>query len=258
MDLNDIWQEHKRFILTVAVGCLVFLIANLTVTSIYEGDLTSANARSVSTRRELAKPLFGPRDRTRAQEQNDGLREALDELRERVAFRPRQEFLLDPDGGAESIQYQRIASRVRDDLLPRAARANLALEDTLGLPALSPTEAYKIERYLEALDVVERSVRLAIDSGVARVDDIAIKLDPSLLSREGTGTVERTKISFEMVGPSLAMTRFLNATQRADTAALMIHEFELTAKRPEETRLTLVLVVARVGDALVQLEEDGA
>ena len=258
MDLNDIWQEHKRFILTVAVGCLVFLIANLTVSSIYEGDLASAGARSVATRRELAKPLFGSRDRTRAEEQNDGLRLALGELRERVAFQPRAEFVLDPNGGAESIQYQRIASGVRDDLLPRAARVNLALEDTLGLPALSPTEAYKIERYLEALDVVDRAVRLAIDAGVARIDDISIKLDPALLSRAGTSTVERTKITFEMVGPSLAMTRFLLATQRAETTALMIHEFELTAKRPEETRLSLVLLVARVGDTSVQLEEDGA
>ena len=258
MDLNDVWQEHKRFILTVAVGALVFLIANLIVSSIYEDDLARANSRSLATRRELAKPLYVARDRNRAQEQNDQLRAALEQLEARVAFQPREEFTLDPDGGAESIQYQRIASRVRDDLLPRAARANLVLEDTLGLPALSPTEPYKIERYLEALDVVERTVRLAIDAGATRIDDISIKLDPSLLSRAGTGTVERTKIEFEMIGPSLAMTRLLLATQRAGDRALMVHEFELSAKRPEETRLSLVLLVARVGDVTLPTEEDGA
>ena len=39
MDLNDYWQENRRFVTTVGTGVVVFLIAKLVLGSMYEDEI---------------------------------------------------------------------------------------------------------------------------------------------------------------------------------------------------------------------------
>ena len=42
MDLNDYWQENKRFLLSIAGGLLVFLIGTMIVGGVVDSDLQKA------------------------------------------------------------------------------------------------------------------------------------------------------------------------------------------------------------------------
>jgi hypothetical protein len=79
-----------------------------------------------------------------------------------------------------------------------AGPAGLSVPEGLGLPALSPTKDQEIQRYLEALDLVDPRRCAWRSSPVCdRIDDIRIKLDSRLMSgqehrgrREDAGRVQ--------------------------------------------------------------------
>ena len=58
MDLNDIWQENKRFITTVGSGFLVFLIGFLVVEGMYSGDIDSIRRKNSAARGKLRAEMF--------------------------------------------------------------------------------------------------------------------------------------------------------------------------------------------------------
>ncbi len=39
MDFNDYWQENKRFLITVGIGLLVFMIGEMILDSVWGEDL---------------------------------------------------------------------------------------------------------------------------------------------------------------------------------------------------------------------------
>ena len=107
-----------------------------------------------------------------AREENEALRAALRTLSEAVVFRARPGF--EPGEGSATNRYFSVVADVRENLVARAGRAGVKIPDDLGLPALSPTKEQEIQRYLEALDLIERAVSLAIEVGVASVEKIKI------------------------------------------------------------------------------------
>ncbi len=252
MDFNDYWQENKRFVTTVAVGVVVFLAGRWALAETFTTDLSAAQSSISRSRRGLGEAMFTAADRARAEDENEALRAAVERLSQAVEFEPRPEFHLDPSIGSSQNQYQRAVSRVRDDLLQRANRANLKLDAGLGMPKLSPTRDAEIERYLEALDVIEAAIRMAIEARVQRVDKIQIRLDPGLSSRTGLGRIEETKVEVTMIGDSLALTRFLARTQRpvegGKGRVLHVGGAELVPSRSkeDELRLDVTLIVARL------------
>lgn len=258
MNFDDYWQENKRFVLTVLGGLIVFWIGNMMIDSFIGSDLRSKQASRVSLQRKLREERFLPRDLATARSQNEELVAARDELSGALAWSARPEFRLDPSRGSAGNQYFATAQRVRDDLLRRAGRRNVRIDQDLGLPALAPTRDDEIERHLEALDLVERVVGLAIDERVERVDDIEISLDPGLRGRKGVGRVERTRIKMKMVGESAPMLRVLAATQApALGASLVIEELEIVPERTktDEVRLEVKFLAPRVAAPAID-EED--
>jgi len=249
MDLNDYWQENRRFVTTVGAGALVFLIARMVLASTYEGDI-NAKSRVIGQRKtDLAQPMYSPSDLADARTENEALLGAVEIVRAATDFEPRPEFQLDPTLGSSSNQYLRALGRVRDELIPRANRSNLQVDSQLGMPRLSPTRDAEIERYLEALDVIETVVALAVDARVQRVDKIQIRLDPGLNSREGLGAIERTRVVFTLTGRSLALERVLSWTQRPRSGRVLhIDDVEMVParSRENEVRLDLTIVIARL------------
>ncbi len=248
MDLNDYWQENKRFVMTVASGGLLFVVGWLVVGSIFREGIDRKKREIAQRRADLAKPVFGSEELADAREENERLREAVERLSSATAFQSLQEFRLDPSdpaAGSASNQYLRALSRVREDLIPRAKRANLELDSALGMPALSPTREDEIVRYLEALDLVSSVIDLAIASQVKRVERIQIHLDPRLNSREGVGEIERTRISFTFSGGSLALERMLARTQRpTDGRILHVDSAEMVPARGKEDEVRLEVTFA--------------
>jgi len=244
---DEFWQENRRFLGVVALGVLVFLVAQVVIGRTWGDELAAERRARGDLERALRGPLFTRADSDLVEAENDRLVAAWEELVERVAFRPRPAYTLAADAGAPTSQYHRTVARTRDELLRLAGRGNLHVEETLGLPELSPTREDEIERYLEALDVVDRAVRLALATGVGRVEDVRIELDPRLDSRGGVGAVERTRVELRLVGNGAALGRFLAETQRGERP-LVVDSLELVRSRRADADVAadLALVCVRV------------
>jgi len=249
MDLGEYWQENKRFVTSVALGLVGFLVAASVIDSTFADDIGATSRRVSRLKSDLAKPMFDATDLAAVTAENEALREAVGRLEEATAFVPRDGFSVDAGLGSPSNQYLRTLAEVREELLPRVNRANVRVDPGVGMPELSPTRGDEILRYLEALDVVETVVRMVVDSGVRRIDDIQVKLDPGLSSRSGLGRVERTRVVFELAGPSRSVTNLLARTQRPPSGnALLLEDVELIPARnkEDEVRLEMTVVIARL------------
>ncbi len=251
MDLNEYWQANKRFLVATASGVVVFLAGMIAIDRAFRGELLalqrSASSASAKLRNE---PMYGPAALEQAQKDNEELKKTVGILTEATAFKARPGFRLDPKAGPATNQYFSAVSRVREELLRAAGRGNLRVPDDLGLPALAPTREAEIERYLEALDLVDRAVRLALEAGVSRIDKIEIRLDPKLASRQGVGEIEKTRVEISASGKPAPLVHFASATQSPskDSGPLLMEKAEIQVSRQsaDEAVLQTTFVAARV------------
>ncbi len=58
MDANEVWQENKRFIITVGSGLLVFLFGQMVVEGLYVPDIQASNRTTASARAKLKDEMF--------------------------------------------------------------------------------------------------------------------------------------------------------------------------------------------------------
>jgi hypothetical protein len=250
MDLNEYWQENKRFIVSVASGLIVFVTGSMLVNSFFRDDLVQQKKSAASTENKLKnEPMYSTADLTQAEKENEDLKRAVQALSKAVEFQPREPFRLDPQKGSANNQYFQAVSSVREHLLTDCGRGNLRIQEDLGLPALSPTHESEIARYLAALDLVDRAVRVALSAGIERIDKMQILLDPKLTSRQGVGDVERTRITFGISGHTGPMVQFLLQTQSPkDFPPLLIEKAEIQPAlgKVDEAKLDVTFVLAQL------------
>jgi hypothetical protein len=257
LDLEGFWQENKRFVLAVGGGAIAFFVGWAVIGSTLGDELSAQRRAADGTQRKLAsEALFDAEAVRTAEAQNEALRQAVEELTRRIDWRARPEFQLDPRRGAPANQYFAAVAAAREDLLRRAGRANLRVPEDLGLPALSPTQEGDIARHLAALDVIDRAVRMALESGCERIERIQIQLDPRLGSRQGLGAIERTRVAFELRGRPEPLVAWLARTQSSANLAegggpggpLRIERCEMQPARnkADEAGLEVVFLVAQV------------
>jgi len=259
VNLEAFWQENKRFVLLVVGGALVFLVGWIAIQSLLGDDLAAQRRSAESSQRKLAsEPMYSADDYKKLEAENGTLIAAVETLTNAVSWKARPLFALDSKRGAPSNHYFAAVAATREDLLRRAGRANLRIPEDLGLPALSPTKESDIVRYLEGLDLVDRAVRFALETGCQRVDRIQIQLDPKLNSKVGVGTLERTRITMNLSGPPAPLVAFLARSQEAEVQAdgslaagpLLVERCEMTparaSNRADEGSLEVVFVVARI------------
>ena len=157
----------------------------------------------------------------------------------------------------------RVRTEQPTDAVPRvlddAGRGARCREEPVSVRVVPRTQEVG-ERDLEALDMIDRVVRLAISAGCERVEKIEIKLDPRLTSRQGVGSIERTRVVFALSGKSAPMVQLLSLSQgapssagsAADTASgttpLLIEKSEMQPRqnKPDEAALDVTFVVARL------------
>lgn len=243
MDLSNYWQENKRFVAGVGVGIAVFAIAWYAIDGYLGNDLREQRAALAKVESDLKQPLNSAADLDRAREDHAALVAACAELTKRVEFVPRAEFRLEK-GGAATNRYFSVFERVRDELRSRAGRAGVSIPEELGMPAIGPTKEILIARHLEALDVIDQTVRLGIDAGVKRLAAIRVKLDPRILSGKPFDDLERTRIEFDWIGDPLAMTRlFVLLQEPREGRALVVDNAALAPAQGKTTAVSLELTL---------------
>lgn len=249
MDVGNYWQENKRFLIAVGIGVAVFAGGWAAIDSYLGAELRAQRARKSRIESDLRAELYTAADLERASAQNQALLTACEALRKSLEFVPRPEFRMEKGVSATS-RYFNAVERTREDLTRRAGRAGLALPPESGMPLVSPTKDAELTRYLEALDAIEQTVSLAIQSGCERIEKIGVKLDPSLLSGKPISGVERTTIEFNFVGSALPLTQLLCALQDPRNQRVLAVERVSIApartKNSDDVKLELVLLVAHL------------
>lgn len=270
MDLNEIWQEHKRFIITVVAGVLIFMIGNSVVASLYDGDISAEKGKMSRSASRLKGNLYTASDRALAESENDLLRASYDEMVAAVAFKPRPGFTGD-SAATIKFAYGNAVEGVTDRLQDLASRNRALLVEGLGLETLTTPNVDEIERHLHALDMLERSVALALQAGVRRIRRIEIDLDPAFATRRGLGAIERTKVSIDAVSTAEAATRWLalaetpiastgegTAGELIRSQPLPIGELDMTrvSAKDDEVRTNVTFLVVRVHETEADAEDD--
>jgi hypothetical protein len=250
MDLSNYWQENKRFLVSVGIGVVAFIGGWMTIDSYVGADLRAQRARKSKVEGELRAPLFSAQDLERANAENEALRKACDALRKELEFVPRPEFRMDK-GATATSRYFTALERTREDLKRRAGRAGLAVPPDIGMPAVAPTKEAALARYLEALDAIEQVVTAAIAAGCQRVDKLAVRLDPALLSGKPITGVERTHVEVQLSGAALPLAKLACSLQdRSSGRVLPVERADFAPSRTrgsDEVRLEIVLLLPHLG-----------
>lgn len=257
MNLSDYWQENKRFVTTVVGGVLVFFVAYWMLAGSYGSKALSARRTMSNLQSDLKEPRFGAADRDAAEAENVALRAALDSLSQRTAFAPREPFQWQPAAGSASNLYFQRVSEVRERLRRLASRSRARLPEGLDLEQLQTNDSNVLERHLDALDLIERVVTVALENGIESVDRIRVNLDPDFKSKAGLGAVERTQVQFDMTGPSESVTATILATQGDQYGKPVVLD-SLVAKTPRrnagQVKLNLVCSALRLHETHQQDE----
>ncbi|QDV06463.1 hypothetical protein Poly30_19730 [Planctomycetes bacterium Poly30] len=274
MDASEVWQENKKFIITVGSGLFVFLIGTMVINSLYMGDISNIQRATSKAQRELSGEMFSASDLGMAEDENEALRKLYETARAAAEFRPRPEFMLDPSGGSAQAAYQTAQALIRDRLGDLASRKRAFLPDGLDLEMQKTRNVDALERHMHALDMLERTLVLALESGVRQVRAIEIKLDPTFQRGRGLGAIERTEVTLDCVAPSEAITRWLSLCETPLAAAdsessslaairaqaLPVRELDLKSsqsKKDDDVRARVTFDVVRIHEIEEADEDEG-
>lgn len=256
MDLNDFWQENKRFVLMTSGGVLVFFTGVVLIKNLFGSELADQERRKLKAESTLVGPLYPQSDLDLLRAENQKLVAAQVALTKSSAFEARPAFA--PNSGSLANRYFEVVAATRDELLPAAGRAGIPVPENLGLPAIAPTKDAHIARCLDGLDVIDRTLRLGFEAGIGRVESIDIKLDPNLLSGKPLEGLEKTLITFKLRGNATALTRLVLMLERSvekRVAVLEKAEFLAGGAREDEARLDLTLAAVRLHESKAESKE---
>lgn len=196
MNFDAFWQANRRFVTGVAIGLVLFLIG--------EGIIGSmARTALRSSERQVGRHRATLRKRAPGSKAVDRMETRLRELRAREAALSRAALPVrrnpfEVGNGDASQLYIDTVGRLRNELVPWAFRADLDVEEDLGLPPVSPTRPEEIQQVLHGLDVVERIVRLAVAAGAHSVEGIDITTRRRRANRKGP-QLQLTPVSMTVV-----------------------------------------------------------
>jgi len=259
MDLSDIWQENKRFITTVGAGLLVFLIGWMVVDGLYSGDIQQVQRANRTARGKLSVEMFTATDRELARDENEILNSSYATIAEVAAFRPRPGFILGEGAGRPQDVYITAVEGARERVRDLASRRRAFLPEGLDLDMLKTRNVDAIERNLHAIDLLERAVVMALESGVTQIRGVDIKLDPAFKSRRGLGAIEKTQVTIDTVSSANAVARWIMMCEtpadggspnsvRLQALPIESVDAQRAASKSDEVRTRVTFLVIRVNE----------
>ncbi|MEQ8762691.1 MAG: Amuc_1100 family pilus-like protein [Planctomycetota bacterium] len=236
--MNDIWQEHKKFIVAVSAGMLVFLVGETIIGSSYTSKVTASKRALQSRERSLRSLMPSNRDLREMRDTRDELDGRWSAARDRLAFVPDPKYLLSDDEPRPDDVYFNVVNQVKQEVGDAAERRNIRIPDNFGLPATTPRTREEVKRYLRALDVVQRVVRLAIEAQVDEITDIDIPKTGRSSSRArrrqaAEDFLERQEIRFTLEGSADSLARLVMLLQRPETFLVLGSGSRITGPEPE-------------------------
>ncbi len=263
--MEDIWAEHRRFIVAVGGGAAALLVAFAAIARV-----DAEAARAVKENRRIEREIEEIADLLEGCEGHEaGVARALAsafgaEIRAAVELAPRPAFRLPERGAAAGAPSPYLAYHQAIEIV-KAARADavrrgMACPDDLGLLEQPPEE--RLAEALAFADLVERLLRAALESGLARVESVrpldvrhvfpgegGAPAEPA--AESGALALRRFPVRLEATGGTAAVARFLDAI-RAPGACFEVADARLSRAAGEGM---VALSIEAAGISLVPASE---
>jgi hypothetical protein len=208
--MGDLFQEHKRFIVVLALGGLGFLVARLALGWIFEPSLLRHQSEIRRHATEIGRGLPASVDLSRLRADADRARVAFEAQRALVHRVPSEGCTLTPEISDPDLHYSRMANDVRRREMEACAVRSIDVDPRLGLPESIPTLRKDLEWFLRGLDVVRQVLDLVVrvdttvlEGGIARIERIEITPPARVRGGAQEGVppfVLRHPVSFVIVG----------------------------------------------------------
>ncbi len=239
MDLNDFWQGNRKFILGVGCAVVVVLIGKGVVGSVWDAQ---AAARGVERHASGLRREEAPRaaEVSAVTGENTALGARLEELYARLAYVTKEDYVLPKNEPNPDLLYNAIRGRAREQLVDFAARRNIRVNDSLGLPDYTPSGREAIQRYLRGLSIVEQVVSAAIVAEVRAVDGIEIVERKGRARQKGEAFVDPLEVRFEIAGTTAAIAELVEDLVRGEEQFLCVEDFLIETDSKKALGLTVL------------------
>jgi hypothetical protein len=223
--MGDIWQEHRKFIMSVVAGGLLLLVGVLLIDGTFDGRIQAARARINRAKADQKQALPAGYDLRKAVENRGTLEAGYDGLRTAVARVPAKEWRIGSDVADSDLYYNAQLERFRNGTLEACAVRNIDVDQRLGLPDAFPSQRSDQEHWMRGLDVVEQVLVIAlaaerdVEGGIARVERIEIDKPEKKGPGAKTPFVSGTKVSLSVVGHPRAVAFVVRALAQDNTGS---------------------------------------
>ncbi|MBL8727728.1 MAG: hypothetical protein JNM25_04805 [Planctomycetes bacterium] len=244
MDIGAFVQENKRWLVGVAIGGIVYLVASAVIASVYSADSSLLEARKL-VRQAGTTPLYDGAALNAAREEADQLQAERRRLQAELAFVPTAKYQLDGKGAADEYLFQ-VGRALKQSILNAANERDVQVADKdVGWDV--PTGVDEIRGVLFGLELLDETTqRLFAAHDAVRAADpdaIALRAVPSLKvdPRRGQRSLSRgtrpgdvdlrdllvqERVSFQFQADEATCARFLESCRKPGRA-LVIETWQL-------------------------------
>ena len=217
MDLNDIWQQHKTWILGALGSLVLFFIAKSMISNTYD---TGKYKRSIAkASKDLRSEHYSAREKRALEDKKAVLEKRLVHLREKLEFQPRPDFLLEGQQQGPAVYYLRKEGIVRSKMVEamESTGVDFAAQD-LGMPSEPPIGRDVKQLALHGLDLIDDTLTRLLAAHAEATDRNpdahglrameVIKLDLGATSRRKRRDFRRSRTPAETRKEVTATVRF--------------------------------------------------
>lgn len=204
MDVQEFWQENKRWVLGVVAGAIVVWIGTGVVDSAFGARSIAVRANTAAS--EIKKAHFDAQALAAVRKENEALTAMTARLRDAVGFVPDEDFVLEGKGDP-ATWFPTIAHRVRTKVLRLAQESGVTLEDK-NLAWTPPVDREDVEARLVELCVLDHAASRLFDASAE-----VLERDPEAL---GLQTIDSLKIDNKKRGGTARRPKAGAPTDAAD------------------------------------------
>lgn len=207
MSFEEIWHEHKSFILILLAGVVVFFTARYIITSSFEDDIKRNKAAAARSLRSASRSKVPTGAKGLAEEKLRLLEEELAKLQTEMSYRPTAGYTLKGAARAGDLHFNDMVQKLLTEVVEPASSLDIRIDTGLGLDGRTPRSDPEREWYLNGLDVVHRICLAGIGGGVESIEPIKIARFPKKRSKRGEASpfVRELKVNFTVHGRPAAL-----------------------------------------------------
>ncbi|MBO46161.1 MAG: hypothetical protein CMJ96_04610 [Planctomycetes bacterium] len=197
MNLDAFWQANRRFLIGIVIGLVSFFVLGSIFVSGSKKAAASSRRNIMSATRTLKGKHVSSQDVARARTRLEELSEQSRRLAGKALPEIPLEFL-PKEGQSPSKHYIEFTGQRRQELISAALLQDIQIDESMGLPAVSPGQPQIINKVLQGFFVVDQVMRLAIDYGAQSVDDISISTRSSRKGNVRASALDITSVGMEV------------------------------------------------------------